>query len=110
MEEETMVDAALLKAFDRETRLMSARTTLAVVMEYIDPPADCKVNEEYTLEIPLEARFGLMHILRQIDEALDENLDAFCYCHEKKQQAASCGTTRAVGPRVQEWRNQKISA
>ncbi len=85
------------RAMDRETRLVEAQTALAVVMAVISPP-QCSEDDDPTEDITFDVRFGLANLLRQVNGALEESLEAFCCCYEEsgKDLALTTKTTEAM--------------
>lgn len=77
---------AFQKATDRETRLAHAQEMLSVLRAVIYPPEFLE-NESPNRGLSFDIRYGLAHILDQVQDALKENSEAFCWCYEKKERA-----------------------
>ncbi|HHL35600.1 MAG TPA: hypothetical protein ENJ30_14670 [Desulfobulbaceae bacterium] len=80
---ELHVSDSFKKSSEREIRTIDAITMLDLALAVISPP-DCSEDEDRTAPLSFDVRHGLVNILYQAKESLNENLDAFCRCHEEK--------------------------
>lgn len=79
------VSEAFSKSIKRETRLIDAASNLALAREALMPPDDWEEGDDST-RLSLEAVHGVINQLFSVGDAISENLDAFCRCHEGEQE------------------------
>ncbi len=79
------ISKSFYEACERETRLIDASIMLSLAISIISPPDCSKEDDPTSTDITFDVRCGLERILLQAKEALEENIEAFCRCHEEQK-------------------------